>query len=111
VQGRGRHLSIALGSERTRQCDRSFCSGLAAGFFGVPGADAATLVKKQKADPQPVGKTCPDTWYYYKGKCIPYGRSWYGAPRCLYHYAPGAGFSGLMPAAIIRSGGCAMARR
>jgi hypothetical protein len=66
--------------------------GLAAGFSGVPSADAATLVKKQKADPKPVGKTCPDTWYYYQGKCIPYGRSWYGAPSYLYHYGPGGRF-------------------
>ena len=62
---------------------------LAAGLGYAPSVDAAMLIKKQKADPQPVGRTCPDTWYYYKGKCIPYGRSWYGAPSYLYHYGPG----------------------
>jgi len=85
--------------------------GLAAGFFGVPGAYAATLVKKQKAVPQPVGETCPDTWYYYKGKCIPYGRSWEGAPSYLYHYGPGVGFSVPMSMAIISSGRGAIARQ
>jgi hypothetical protein len=61
--------------------------GLAAGLAAP--ADAATRVKTQKAAPTPVGKTCPTAWYYYKGKCIPHGRSWYGAPSYFYHYGPG----------------------
>lgn len=66
--------------------------GLTAALASAPSAGAATLVKKQKAPPQPVGKTCPNAWYYYKGKCIPYGRSWYGAPSYLYHYGPNGRF-------------------
>jgi len=66
--------------------------GLAAGLTFAPSVDAATLVKKQKAAPEPVGKSCPNAWYYYKGKCIPYGRSWYGAPSYLYYYGPGIRF-------------------
>jgi hypothetical protein len=65
--------------------------GFAAGFAASAPSDAATLVKKQKA-PKPVGKKCPTAWYYYKGRCIPYGRSWYGAPSYLYYYGPGIRF-------------------
>lgn len=65
---------------------------LAAGLAASQHADAATLVKKKSDAPIPVNGKCPTAWYYYKGKCIPYGRSWYGAPSYLYHYGPGIRF-------------------
>jgi hypothetical protein len=58
---------------------------------GATSADAAKRVKKS-VEPVPVGKHCPTAWYYYKGRCIPYGRSWYGAPSYLYYYGPGIRF-------------------
>jgi len=45
--------------------------GLAAGLAFAPSVDAATLVKKQKAAPEPIGKTAPTPGITTKASASP----------------------------------------